>query len=1469
MKTNTLIKCALFLAVSLVIGMHDTYALTKSSKVALVPNASGRYNNGGVLPTSNFGGGFAPTFVNVTVESIRDNATDPLAAGGYDTVVLVGICDINSFLSNSQFKSRIEGFVFQGGKLIVWDSECTGTNYSKFIFPFTTSNPGAMGATGTLTDVEENTLSSKITSSANYINTSYISTQTDAVGDANVMVTKDPNWCIDMTAKNYYGVTGPVQTYAQSGLGLIIYAGLDKDVLYSGQAIGTANGTQNLGKMWMLELIQAWNPVPLDPQTGKSVLPCLVPVVGLQLTPETATNPVNKYHTLTAKAVNQLGNPLPGITVTFTVKAGPHAGTGGTAVTDSSGQAIFSYKGIYAGVDSIEASATVSGSAVKSKTVTNEWILALTDVKVIDTISNANITLDQLSISPAPYSITPSGTSTIIEWRYDYIAPGQIQNLSFYVNFLNPIPGEDRLVDQKLGVYYTDVNGNPAQDELGPQYVHVLNSAFDNSISTDKPVYEANEGVLLNATVKSLSEYARTLDAKIVIEDSQGASVKEIAAFSNVSFGAGETRNFNNLVFNTGVNFAADYKAHLILYENQKQVGESFAGFKIQATIIANTTVTTDKTAYNANEPVTIASRVKNASPNYIFQDLPAKVSLLDRQGRVLFTDSKIITMLAQGGVSEFKSYWNTSTNPKGIYTVKLEVFDGVSAISTSQTSFEILGSSQTGAGLTGAVTAAPNPVYHGKDNETITYSISNGGNEDLSDVQASILIIDPDTQELKVQYNALWTIIGGATVNGVQVVPTGLLRPKVYLAVLRAKTSMMAETKTIVGAPFEVQLGVDVAKTIPDIQRVLVWLNYPCASGETSPNCPDQARVEQALKDSGITYAIVNNRDDFSAALSNAIYTDYAILGDTADLDDVASETLRKKVFGGKGLLSSLYHRENLDQAVFGLAFQQYLPGQDYMLELQQNEAGLSSFASVGRGSSINALNPADTKAWIVESPDVKDPGVIKQAYGRGQGLYVGIDLGLSSSGDSQQYAALMKYLLTAAHTPIDPAAVPPRELVPVEVKLTNQGGAIDLRLVETYPAEVKIMDSASKTWPTDNPWTRLTHLDADAAQSLLYYVLTPDASGPLALWTEAAYLDGGLYTPFKNVSAEIGVSSSFYTGTIDVSLMPFSSTADVGKTHQVTATVTNLLNEPQSGMTLTFNVISGPNQETAGVCSADSGCRTDADGRVTFSYVGSGGAGIDKIQACYASQDPTAGTVCSQVVTQEWTGSSINLGRACGGAVVGLQGTKIVNSLVTIYGDEYVSQSGSLANNAPSTINGNVYEFATRQYSGPGKLNGSIVTDPTLLNQVDADALSAAATAKALVPTRTFENISSPTTVTGNGGVNVIQINGNITSSLILSGNASDVFIINVTGNLNIGGSSVLGVAGNVAPGNVLYNFIGTGGTIDTHVDNVVNGTLLAPKYSFNLDGVFNGRIIGGGSSISLLSGAIVNRPTYPPCP
>jgi hypothetical protein len=214
---------------------------------------------------------------------------------------------------------------------------------------------------------------------------------------------------------------------------------------------------------------------------------------------------------------------------------------------------------------------------------------------------------------------------------------------------------------------------------------------------------------------------------------------------------------------------------------------------------------------------------------------------------------------------------------------------------------------------------------------------------------------------------------------------------------------------------------------------------------------------------------------------------------------------------------------------------------------------------------------------------------------------------------------------------------------------------------------------------------------------------------------------------------------------------------------------------------------------------------------------------------------------------------------------AVLGLANASINNSLVTINGNEGISAGGTLSNQAPSTVNGNVYEAASGQLTNKGTVTGSTVVNSATLSQNDADAAAAVKAAEGLSVTQT---LGSSSIITGNGGLNVIQVNGNISSSLTLTGTASDRFIVLVSGNLTLGGSDSLGVGGKVTAADVLYVFTGSNSSVTTHVGNVVNGTLLGLNTSYNLDGTFNGEIIGASNqSIGLLSGAIVNAVPFTP--
>ncbi len=155
--------------------------------------------SGGVLPVSGAVGELGDfAFTNLAPASV---STANLAA--YDTAVLNVhsaeiACNLNALSASA--KSDLGSFVSSGGKLIIYDSECpVQQDYSWLPFPFTTNNPGAAGAQGTLTIAEENVLASASASSPHYVDAVGLGSNTDAVGDMNVMTTLDPNWCLSMS----------------------------------------------------------------------------------------------------------------------------------------------------------------------------------------------------------------------------------------------------------------------------------------------------------------------------------------------------------------------------------------------------------------------------------------------------------------------------------------------------------------------------------------------------------------------------------------------------------------------------------------------------------------------------------------------------------------------------------------------------------------------------------------------------------------------------------------------------------------------------------------------------------------------------------------------------------------------------------------------------------------------------------------------------------------------------------------------------------------------------------------------------------------------------------------------------------------------------------------------------------------------------------------------------------------------
>lgn len=96
---------------------------------------------------------------------------------------------------------------------------------------------------------------------------------------------------------------------------------------------------------------------------------------GITLSPVSSECIVGDEHTVTATVVDEGGNPIEGVDVTFTIQSGPHAGLMGMDTTDVNGEATFSYVGTDVGDDEIIACFTnEQNEEICSNIATKSWV---------------------------------------------------------------------------------------------------------------------------------------------------------------------------------------------------------------------------------------------------------------------------------------------------------------------------------------------------------------------------------------------------------------------------------------------------------------------------------------------------------------------------------------------------------------------------------------------------------------------------------------------------------------------------------------------------------------------------------------------------------------------------------------------------------------------------------------------------------------------------------------------------------------------------------------------------------------------------------------------------------------------------------------------------------------------------------------------------------------------------------------
>ncbi|HEX9099755.1 MAG TPA: Ig-like domain-containing protein [Candidatus Dormibacteraeota bacterium] len=210
------------------------------------------------------------------------------------------------------------------------------------------------------------------------------------------------------------------------------------------------------------------------------------------------------------------------------------------------------------------------------------------------------------------------------------------------------------------------------------------------------------------------------------------------------------------------------------------------------------------------------------------------------------------------------------------------------------------------------------------------------------------------------------------------------------------------------------------------------------------------------------------------------------------------------------------------------------------------------------------------------------------------------------------------------------------------------------------------------------------------------------------------------------KSVSAVVGAG---------IVLSPHTATdeATVGATHTVTGTVQDNNGSPVSGATVTFTITAGPNAGASGVCSADVTCKTDASGKVSFTYASNGSAGTDTIQGCFTDATNTlrcntaskTWVITEKQITAQGTTFNATEGLPFSGKVATFtdpdtNATNAEYSATIDWGDGSAPSAGTIS----GPIGGSFTVSGTHTYADEG-------TYPVLVTITDVDRASNFATA------------------------------------------------------------------------------------------------------------------------------------------
>lgn len=563
--------------------------------------------------------------------------------------------------------------------------------------------------------------------------------------------------------------------------------------------------------------------------------------------------------------------------------------------------------------------------------------------------------------------------------------------------------------------FINSFNGEVVEAPIAVPTVHA-SSKYQLSLELNNNVFNANEDVLVQPTVRNNGSSTTSGSLRYFIETAAGGLVEELSAVAFADMSIGSERTLPQ-PWNTGTHAATDYRARVVLLSPDGDIwGEATAPFRILSTSQGpqlGSSVATDKPVYDPFDTVAILGKVRNLTLNSRYEQLTVTETVTTPAGAELFTADSAIDRLDASTTRSLMVPLQLVAAPAGVYTVTQTVksFDGT-VLDVQTTTFEVRSTTESGAGLSGTIAAVPPQVEVG-ETTSLVIGVRNEGNADLVALPLVVSVIDPAAETVLATWTYARDIAVGQSVGFAQPWETSGVAPGNYQAVLQAHVGNRLVTLaygpvTVVEPPIKAGMTQSLSAT----GRLLVLMTCRIGHGAAEDlACTDDraAFADALLTRLRIDHTVTTTTDAFAAEYATGRYDTYWISGGAQKLANTLAEELREAVFQGDGLLVDGNHdsrNQILDDAL-GVQFHGQLSGNGHSVATS-DEFDVGTFDASG-----DALRYGPLSAHVRGRFDTTtgSPAFLVNHFGEGESAVAAFDLvaALAGSDSAAQAEELM----------------------------------------------------------------------------------------------------------------------------------------------------------------------------------------------------------------------------------------------------------------------------------------------------------------------------------------------------------------------------------------------------------------------------------------------------------------------------